>query len=118
MALTIVVTDETPSTLKLTLDGSLDSETYEQLEGLLSNKVSDQTQLVAFNLADLKFISSSGLRVFFKTIKQLKQNGGRVAVSHMQPGVKKVFEIVKALPDLSVFASVSELDAYLASFQK
>ncbi|EAR08445.1 STAS domain-containing protein [Reinekea blandensis] len=118
MALNITVTDETDSTLRLNLDGSLDSDTYAQLESLLASKVTDHTKLVAMNLADLKFISSSGLRVFFKTIKQLKKNGGKVAVSHMQPGVKKVFEIVKALPDLSIFASVEELDAYLASFQR
>jgi hypothetical protein len=35
----------------------------------------------------------------------------------MQLQFKKVFEIVKALPSLSVFANTSEMDRYLAQMQ-
>jgi hypothetical protein len=32
--------------------------------------------------------------------------------------VKKVFEIVKALPTMKVFESIEEVDAYLSKIQK
>jgi len=118
MALDIRTVEHTNAALRLSLSGSLDSETYPVLESCLNEKMTDQTQLVAFDLQSLDFISSAGLRVFFATVKKLKARGGRVAVSNMQPGVKKVFEIVKALPDLNIFASVAELDDYLAHFQE
>jgi len=65
----------------------------------------------------LRFISSAGLRIVFSTLKKQKAKGGKVAVSNMNPGVKKVFKIVKALPDFSVFANTQEMDDYLAKFQ-
>lgn len=118
MALDIDIVENTDSTLRLALDGALDSETYPALENQINQLMTDQTQLVALDLEKLDFISSAGLRVVFATLKKLKARGGKLAVSNMQPGVKKVFEIVKAMPDLSVFASVAELDDYLAGFQK
>ncbi|MDO3383062.1 STAS domain-containing protein [Gilvimarinus algae] len=118
MSLDVTVLEQTDTCLRLSLQGSLDSDTYPLLENRLDELMTERIQLVAFDLQALDFISSAGLRVFFATVKKMKARGGRVAVSHMQPGVRKVFDIVKALPDLSVFASVEEMDEYLASFQK
>ncbi|WP_020209176.1 STAS domain-containing protein [Gilvimarinus chinensis] len=117
MALSIDTKEQSGGTLKLALQGALDSDTAPQLEDKLRDSIGPDTTLVAFDLQGLNYISSAGLRVFFATLKKLKARGGKVAVSHMQPGVKKVFEIVRALPDLSVFASAAELDDYLAGFQ-
>ena len=36
----------------------------------------------------------------------------------MQPQIQEVFDIVKALPGVSVFASTEEMDAYLAAQQR
>ena len=41
-----------------------------------------------------------------------------MAIANAQPGVLKVFEIVKALPASQVFASQAELDAYLDVMQR
>lgn len=99
---------------RLALSGSLDSETAPDLERALE-QVSAKT--IIFNMKELSFISSAGLRVIFATLKKQKATGGKVAVCNTSPGVKKVFEIVKALPDLNIFSSTQELDDYLASFQ-
>ena len=37
---------------------------------------------------------------------------------NLQPQVKKIFEIINALPSMDVFASVAELDAYLDAMQR
>jgi hypothetical protein len=36
---------------------------------------------------------------------------------NLQPQIKKVFEILNALPSLKVFASIQELDNYLDAMQ-
>ena len=40
-----------------------------------------------------------------------------MALTNLQPQIRKVFDIIHALPSLNVFESVDELDRYLASIQ-
>lgn len=69
-------------------------------------------------MAGVSFISSAGLRVIFKTLKLMKARKGQVSVSQMSKGVKKVFEIVKIMPDLTVFGDQAEMDEYLEAIQR
>lgn len=39
-------------------------------------------------------------------------------MTQMSKGVRKVFEIVKVMPDLTVFASQAEMDEYLEAVQR
>jgi anti-sigma B factor antagonist len=73
---------------------------------------------IVFDLAQLKFISSAGLRVFSATRKTLKERGGQASFVHMQPQIQEVFEIMKSLPGVAVFKDVAELDRYLAARQR
>ena len=73
---------------------------------------------LVFDLAQLKFISSAGLRVFSATRKQLKERGGQASFINMQPQIKEVFAIMQSLPGVAVFESVAELDRYLAARQR
>ncbi|WP_111495355.1 MULTISPECIES: STAS domain-containing protein [Marinobacter] len=118
MALSISITSSGPTALKVSLTGSLDSQTAPELDAALGEALDERTLTVAFDMGGVEFISSAGLRVIFKTLKRVKKKGGRVTVSRMSDGVRKVFEIVKVLPDLEVFASEQEMDDYLAAIQK
>jgi anti-anti-sigma factor len=71
-----------------------------------------------FDLAQLKFISSAGLRVFGAARKTLKERGGQASIIHMQPQIQEVFEIMKSLPGVAVFKDVAEMDRYLARRQR
>jgi anti-anti-sigma factor len=73
---------------------------------------------IVFDLAQLKFISSAGLRVFSSTRKTLKERGGQAVFIHMQPQIQEVFEIMKSLPGVAVFTTLAELDDYLAARQR
>lgn len=103
-------------TVKLT--GSLDTATAPQLAEQLAPSLAHSTTDVVFDLAELKFISSAGLRVFASTRKMLKERGGQVSFIHMQPQIQEVFEIMKSLPGVAVFKSIAELDQYLAARQR
>jgi hypothetical protein len=67
---------------------------------------------------ELHHRAPAGVRVVFKAQKALKQQDGQFLMTNLQPQVKKVFEIIKALPTLKVFSSIQELDRYLDLMQK
>src|SRR5512137_2331790 len=100
------------------LSGSLDTATAPDLERQLAPVLAGQVKDLVFDLADLKFISSAGLRVFSTTRKQLKERGGQASFVHMQPQIQEVFEIIKSLPGVAIFKDVAELDRYLAARQR
>ena len=103
-------------TVKLT--GSLDTATAPELERQLTPVLAGQIKHLAFDLAELKFISSAGLRVFSMARKQLKERGGQASFVNMQPQIQEVFEIMKSLPGVAIFKNMAELDEYLAARQR
>lgn len=78
---------------------------------------SSPTEIV-FDMEGVDHISSAGLRVIFKPKKASGKNKGKVILVHLQPAVKKVFDIVQALPSMTLFTSIQELDHYLDSMQR
>jgi len=100
------------------LIGSLDTATAPELEKQLAPVLGGQTRDIAFDLAQLKFISSAGLRVFSTTRKTLKERGGQASFVNMQPQIQEVFEIMKSLPGVAIFKDMAELDSYLAARQR
>ena len=105
-------------TTTVKLIGSLDTATAPDLERKLAPILAGDTTDLVFDLAGLKFISSAGLRVFAAARNPLKARGGNASFMNLQPQIQEVFEIIKALPGVSVFASVDEMDRYLAARQR
>ncbi|OYQ64868.1 anti-sigma F factor antagonist [Pseudanabaena sp. SR411] len=117
MALQVLVKNTNSNTLSLALDGQLDSLTAPNLDKSIQTSLTQNIKTLIFDLQSLSFISSAGLRVFAKTRKTLKSREGDVFFINITPQVKKVFDIVKAVPISEVFANVEELDKYLAVMQ-
>jgi anti-anti-sigma factor len=104
---------------RIALAGRIDTHTYQDLDQrlapVLGNVVVDNLVL---DLGGVDYISSAGVRSVFRARKALAARGGKVLVLNPQPQVKKVFDIVKAVPITDVFRSTAELDAYLDRMQK
>jgi anti-sigma B factor antagonist len=100
------------------LNGSLDTATAPELERRLAPVLAESITDLVYDLANLKFISSAGLRVFSTTRKVLKERGGQASFINMQPQIQEVFEIMKSLPGVAIFKDVAELDRYLAVRQR
>jgi len=114
------VTPGNAGAVTIQLIGSLDTATAPELERQLAPVLAPPGGVkdLVFDLAQLKFITSAGLRVFSMARKQLKDRGGQASFIHMQPQIQEVFEIIKALPGVAVFKDVAELDRYLAQRQR
>jgi sigma-B regulation protein RsbU (phosphoserine phosphatase) len=119
MALDIEITDQEPDGRRVTLRGRLDTLTAPQLETALAPLLdASAVTSIAFALDGLEYISSAGIRCLMRAHKALGARGGRVAIVNPQPAVRKVLEIVKALPSEQIFGSDAELDAYLDAMQR
>jgi anti-anti-sigma factor len=104
------------TTIKLA--GSLDTATAPELERQLAPVLAGTVKELVFDLAQLKFISSAGLRVFATVRKQLKERGGQASFIHLQPQIQEVFDIIKSLPGVAIFKDMAELDRYLIARQR
>ncbi len=118
MPLNIQVEEARGFAKTVTLGGRLDNDTSSELDQALDPVLSSPLKVLVFDLAKLEYISSSGLRSIFKAQRTMKQRAGEVVMLHLQPQVKKVFEIVKTIDLKSVFVNVKELDDYLDSIQR
>lgn len=80
-------------------------------------KIEPKIKNLVFDLQNLNFVSSAGLRIFAKARKMAKSKQNKVYFINPTPQVKKVFEIVKAVPISEVFQNIQELDDYLLKIQ-
>ncbi|WP_397573133.1 STAS domain-containing protein [Silanimonas sp.] len=101
------------------LAGHLDTHTYQSADSELEPVLADPSvNLLVLDLSDLEYISSAGLRTVFRARKSLGSRGGKVLVANPQPQIRKVFDLVKAVPFSEIFSSTAEADAYLDAMQK
>ncbi|MGA7440255.1 MAG: STAS domain-containing protein [Luteibacter sp.] len=120
--MTLIVRSESPTTSRTTvwLEGRLDANTFTDLDEALRDitPMVDNEGTLVLDLSQLEYISSAGLRSLAQLRKQMNDRGARTLLLNPQPQVKKVFEIVKAVPVKEVFASIAELDQYLDHIQR
>lgn len=119
MTLTIRSKSPTPERSTVWLQGRLDAETYADFDETMRDvtPLVDNGGTLVLDLSALDYISSAGLRSLAVLRKQMRDRDGRTLLLNPQPQVKKVFDIVKAVPVAEVFASVAELDQYLDHIQ-
>jgi anti-anti-sigma factor len=118
MSLKINSGESRPGVFTISPIGSLDGNTYQILESTVDAVLKELPDVIIFDLEFLDYINSMGVRVLLKTKKELEKNDGKIMFAHLQPQIRKVFDILNALPTLKVFSSIQELDQYLDTMQK
>ena len=102
----------------LHISGTLDSASTDVVSPALDSILEQHPKELIFDLAELKYLTSMGYRLFLIALKSQNEHGGTVSFIHLQPQIQEVFSIMGALSDLNVFADVAELDHYLLARQK
>ena len=102
------------------LSGRLDSASYKQLDDALEPLLhaAKPAMVLVMDLAHLDYISSAGVRSILKARKALAPHEGRLLVVHPQEQIRKVIEIVQAVPMDEIFESTADADAYLDALQR
>ena len=84
----------------LEIAGRLDTTTAPELEKELENLLSEANELV-FDMSELEYISSAGLRVLLKAQKTMNVKGN-MKVTHVTESIMEVFEITGFLDILTI----------------
>lgn len=118
MSLSVSVQEQGPTTTTISLTGQLDRNTVTQLDPKLDEALAAPIAVLVFDLAGLDYIASAGLRSLFKAQKSMRARDGKTLFVNVQPPVRKVFDIVRAVDVKTIFRSVQELDEYLDAMQR
>jgi anti-anti-sigma factor len=102
----------------VTLTGELNGKTYPALENKLDQLLEERPTVIVLDMAEVNYLSSAGIRVILKTKKMLAAYNGKLVFMNLQPQIKKVFEIINALPSMRVFKDLHEMDDYLDRMQR
>jgi len=95
------------------LKGSLDSDTYHELQEKLSEVIDDNTKAIILDMGRVDYISSAGIGVVMNTKKFLQQKNANFAMVNLQPQIKKVFDVMKILPMIDILDDMPGADKYI-----
>jgi anti-anti-sigma factor len=115
MALEVNTSVKSPGVFVVAPIGSIDGADKGLLEEKIDSVLKLNPEVIVFDMEQADYINSMGIRVLVKTKKAMQQRRGKIAFTNLQPQIKKVFDIINAMPAFKVFASVQEFDDYLWS---
>ncbi len=88
------------TTLTLVPEGRLDTVTSPQLEGELRTALDGITELV-FDLSELDYVSSAGLRVLLSAQKVMNRQGG-MTIRNAKPEIMEIFDVTGFVDILNI----------------
>ncbi len=90
-------------TLIVTVSGMLDASNYQDLDTYVQKQYGAGVRSFVFNLHNLEYMSSAGVRVFIKTYRSLSSDNGSMAFSSLQPFVLEIFDIAGLASKFQIF---------------
>ncbi|MBU1726812.1 MAG: STAS domain-containing protein [Candidatus Omnitrophica bacterium] len=118
MPLTVNIDKKNVECVTLSPSGSIDTNTSIILDKAVDSVLQLKPKVIVLDMKDVDYMSSAGVRVIIKAKKGIEALGGILTIVNLQPQIKKVFDIINALPSLQIFGSIQELDDYLTLMQK
>jgi anti-sigma B factor antagonist len=97
----------------LALKGRLDSNTSSDLEGKLLSLMEGGENLFVLDFEEVDYISSAGLRVLIKAMKELRRSGGQLRLCSMKDYIQEVFDLCGFVTFLPIHPT---LEASLEAF--
>lgn len=87
------------------LDVHLSADVEKEINKIINN---EPTCHLLLNLADVEYMSSSGLRIFVSTMRILKESKRKLALCNMNSAVKKIFEVVELMDMFDIYETEEE----------
>ena len=79
--------------LIITIKGHLDAATAPVADNAIKKIMKEDCRRILFNLNDLEYLSSGGLRVILGVAKEIKRKKGKLVLCSLHQFVKEVFEV-------------------------
>lgn len=103
------------NTLLIKFEGKLNIENYLEPFKKVEQVAEDGLKNIIFDIENMSFMDSSGLRVFIQAKKKLGQNEGKVLICKMRDNIKKIFDLTDTLSLFELHSSVDAAKKSLAS---
>lgn len=98
--------------------GAIDTSTYQEFEDKIFPLIEPSTKVLILDMSGVNYISSMGVSAIIKIKKAVEANKGSLLIANLQPQIKAVFEVIRALPNMTIFKSLDEADQYLDRIQR
>ncbi len=85
------------------LRGELDNLGYQKVSARFF-EAARGADIVIVDMSGVKFVSSNGVRLLLAAHQQLRPRGGRLYVTGLQPGVRKVFNTIRIFEAIPEYA--------------
>ncbi len=92
----------------ISLEGRMDVYKSLEVENEVNKYIDSGEKFIVFDLENVKYMSSSGIRVLIATLRRLKEMGGTVKLANLNPSVKKIFKLVELEDLFETYGSVDE----------
>ncbi len=96
------------------LSGYIDQTNSYELENLIKEIKESQKYKIVFDCSEIVYISSAGWGIIVGEVKGLREKGGDIKITNMNPEVYEVFQMLEFYHILEDFGSVEEA---VASFE-
>jgi anti-anti-sigma factor len=94
--------------------GKIDGSTVANLESSVSAVIHGGSSRVIFDMREVTYISSAGLRGILSTAKQATAAKGGLAIFGVQPAVNEVFEVSGFQSIIPIVADESQARSHLS----
>ena len=100
--------DRKTDAVVLALSGKLDTASAKSFEEKILGVIDSGSQRVVVDLAQLEYVSSSGLRVFLLAAKRLQAAQGKIVLCALKDHIRQIFDLAGFSSILSIYASRDE----------
>ncbi len=118
MSKIVKVEDKTGGVFVVTVLAAIDFDTHKEVQKAIDPLLVSTTRVLILDMKGVEYISSVGIGTVLKAKIFMEGVGGKFIMIELRPQVETVFEIIKALPSMQVFANMKEVDHYFMKIQR
>jgi len=79
--------------VSIAIKGRLDADSSAEAETVVKDALKEETNRLLFNLGELEYLSSAGLRVLLSAAKEMRRRDGKIVLCALNEFVKEIFEV-------------------------
>ncbi len=79
--------------VSIAIKGRLDADSSLEAEKVVKDVLGGETNRLLFNLGELEYLSSAGLRVLLSAAKEMRRRDGKIVLCALNEFVKEIFEV-------------------------
>jgi len=79
--------------VSVAIKGRLDADSSLEAEKVVKDALGGEANRLLFNLGELEYLSSAGLRVLLSAAKEMRRREGKIVLCALNEFVKEIFEV-------------------------